>query len=650
MEGIRTGLRGPDFAPTEYAADGVSRMTLRSTRSLFSLFPAQSSFAGIFTAGIAAAALLAGSGSLRAQAADPAAAPAQTAPGQAAPAPAASQDDVALTNEKGKKEKVVQSKDTRKALKKEKKDKVNQLAGMDAKLPDKVLYDKAEDAVKHGHFDVARLDLQTLLNTYPDSQFQMRAKLAIADSWYKEGGSASLTQAEQEYKDFITFFPNAPEAAEAQMRVGDIYFKQMDKPDRDYTKTKQAEQEYRTMLQQFPDSPLVPQAKQRLREVQETLASREQNVADFYASHNNFAASVARYETVADSYPLYSRMDEVLIGLGDMYVEQAKYVRRSALNEDAKAKLEKIYDDQAAAAYRKVVLEHSASAHVEDARDRLASLNLPIPVPTAEQVAASAALENSRGQYSLSKRATGLFLHHADTVPAASVGDPTLEDSKPVLARNVIQQVQEQVNAAMNPGANTHEGTPLPASSPAAAPAADGSAPQPTASAPLGFQEVPPAGSTTGSPAMAPVQPATSGASSGGGNGVGVEIVQPSGAPASARPAGSAPPAFPGGEPQTAPVDNAVPATNGAAQPASDTQSKLPNPLAPVGPPNAAPLAPIQKPDAAPEVINEAKPGPTTVAQDAPANGKKEKPGFYKDTESSSKHKKKKGLGKLKPF
>ena len=109
--------------------------------------------------------------------------------------------------------------------------------------------------MKHGRYDVARLDLQTLLNTYPDSQYMMRAKLAVADSWYKEGGTAALTQAEQEYKDFITFFPNAPEAAEAQMRVGDIYFRQMDKPDRDYSNTIHAEEEYRLMLQQFPDSP-----------------------------------------------------------------------------------------------------------------------------------------------------------------------------------------------------------------------------------------------------------------------------------------------------------------------------------------------------------------------------------------------------------
>src|SRR6202049_263194 len=126
------------------------------------------------------------------------------------------------SNKKG--EKVVQSKDTKKELQKEKK-----IAPVDAGLPDKVLYDKALDATKRAHFDVARLDLQTLLNTYPDSQYQMKAKLAIADSWYKEGGTAALTQAEQEYKDFITFFPNAPDAAEAQMRVGDIYFRQMDR-------------------------------------------------------------------------------------------------------------------------------------------------------------------------------------------------------------------------------------------------------------------------------------------------------------------------------------------------------------------------------------------------------------------------------------
>jgi outer membrane protein assembly factor BamD len=270
-------------------------------------------------------------------------------------------------DKKEKEDKVVHSKDTKRELHKTKK--TDPLAGVDAKLPDKQLYDKALDATRRGHFDVARLDLQTLLNTYPDSQYQMRAKLAIADSWYKEGGTAALTQAESEYADFRVFFPNAPEAAEAQMRIGDIYFRQMDKPDRDYAKAVHAEEEYRRMLTDYPDSVLVPDARQRLREVQEVMATREAEIGAFYSTHANWPATIARYQTVVDTYPQYSHMDDVLVGLGDAYEAEARYVRTLKLPEAGKARLEKTYDDQAAAAYRKVVLEHAASPHVEDARD-----------------------------------------------------------------------------------------------------------------------------------------------------------------------------------------------------------------------------------------------------------------------------------------
>src|SRR5271166_5046121 len=112
---------------------------------------------------------------------------------------------------------------------------VNPLANVGSKQPDKVLFDRAMDAMKHNRFDVARMTLQTLINTYPDSEYIARAKLAVADSWYAEGGTASLAQAEAEYEDFETFFPNMPEAAEAQFKIANIHFKQMEKPDRDYT-------------------------------------------------------------------------------------------------------------------------------------------------------------------------------------------------------------------------------------------------------------------------------------------------------------------------------------------------------------------------------------------------------------------------------
>ena len=175
----------------------------------------------------------------------------------------------------------------------------NPIANVDSKQPDKVLFDRAEDAMKHGKYDVARLSLQTLINTYPDSEYIARAKLAIGDSWYQEGGAAAMAQAESEYKDFITFFPNMPEAAEAQMKIANIHFKEMEKADRDPTHARRAEEEYRQMILQFPDSPLVPQAKERLLEVQEVLAQREYLIGHFYYLRDSYPAAIARLKSVA---------------------------------------------------------------------------------------------------------------------------------------------------------------------------------------------------------------------------------------------------------------------------------------------------------------------------------------------------------------
>ena len=207
----------------------------------------------------------------------------------------------------------------------------NPLANVKSKQPDKELFDKAMIALKKGRYDVARLDLQTMLNTYPDSEFRMRAKLSVGDSWFKEGGTAALTQAEAEYKDFITFFPNAPEAAEAQMKVGDIYYQQMEKPDRDFNNAENAEREYRNMINMFPDSRLIPRAKQKLRDVQEVMAERETQIGIYYEGKENYPAAIARLQTVVDTYQLYSKSDQAWLAIGDAYAGQAHLIDRKSV-------------------------------------------------------------------------------------------------------------------------------------------------------------------------------------------------------------------------------------------------------------------------------------------------------------------------------
>jgi outer membrane protein assembly factor BamD len=338
-------------------------------------------------------------------------------------------------------------------------------------------------------------------------------------------------------------------------------------------------------------------------------------------------------------------MDDVLVGLGDAYEAEANMVRAMRLPEAGKARLEKIYDDQAYAAYSKVVLEHSAAPHVEDARDRIAAMGLPVPTPTAEQVAASAALENSRGQYTLSKRATVVILRQADTVPAATIGAPPLEDAKPTNAAMVMNQAIADLNNSMNPSAGAQRAAaPLTPDAPATEAGASAPAMAPAASAPLAFQDVPSgtAGGDSGSTAVVTSVPTAAPAA--GGSSMGLEIVQPSSGSGSTEPvtAPATPPAFPG-------TANAAPA---AVMPASDpAQANDANGgLKPVGPPDATPLPPIEKAAAAPDAINVATPGSQPPAQAAPADGRKAKPAFDKSDESSSKHKKKKGLAKLNPF
>jgi len=373
----------------------------------------------------------------------------------------------------------------------------NPLAGVNSKQPDKELYDKAMLAIKKGRFDVARLDLQTMLNTYPESEYRMRAKLAVGDSWFKEGGSAALTQAESEYHDFITFFPNAPEAAEAQMKVADIYYSQMEKPDRDFKNAFQAEVEYRNMINQFPDSTLVPRAKQKLREVQEVLAEREANIGLYYVSRENYNAAIARLQTVVDTYPLYSKSDQVLLGIGDAYAGEAHTVQMAAKMPGAiKERMRAVYLDKAAAAYAKVITRYPMAPHVEDARDRLVAMNRPVPEPTQEAVAENDAEERSRQPLHFTDKTLGLIKHGPTVVEAVHVGEPTLEDPKRTLAPDMTKQNIAIYTDAYNAGRP-------------AAPAA--------VVTPTGPNEPP----RTDSPSTAPLQTAPPA----GGNSVGAEIV-----------------------------------------------------------------------------------------------------------------------------
>jgi outer membrane protein assembly factor BamD len=322
--------------------------------------------------------------------------------------------------------------------------------------PDKVLFERATEDIRKGRHTVARLTLQTLINTYPDSEYLAKAKLAIADSYFKEGGSSGLAQAVIEYKDFGTFFPFLDEAAYAQMQLAMAHYRRMEKPDRDRTYARLAEEEFQRFLITYSNHPLAPQAEQRLREVQEVLAEGDFRIARYYYIKGSLRASGARILELVDRYPLYSQSDRALWMLGDIY-ERAE-----------RAEIASRY-------YARIVSEYPLSPIVEDAKLKLVALGVPVPQPNPEALARMQKEKEFEPQRSgIMGRALGMLKTGPDVSEAARTGPPNLNPpTEPVSPSQTLTPPP----GGRSPDANLGIGVVTPGGSP---PASGGTTPPST--------------------------------------------------------------------------------------------------------------------------------------------------------------------------
>jgi outer membrane protein assembly factor BamD len=287
--------------------------------------------------------------------------------------------------------------------------------------PDKVLYDRAQADLKAGRYIEGRLALQTLINTYPDSEYLAKAKLAVADSYYKEGGTTNLTQSIQEYNDFRTFFPFLDESAYAQMQIGLAHYKMMEKSDRDKTQGEAAEDAFQAFLLSYPQSPLIPKAEQYLRDVQEVLADGDYKVAYFYYAKADFRASAARLVEVTDRYPLYSQNDDALWMLGNIY-ERAKQVSK---NEDDKNH----WSDLASKCYDRIVRDYPLSKDAPGAKVRLKDMGRPVPSADPDAIVRmqkQQLYEKTHHQSAVVKLPMGMLKGNPDVSTAARGGAPQM--------------------------------------------------------------------------------------------------------------------------------------------------------------------------------------------------------------------------------
>jgi len=255
---------------------------------------------------------------------------------------------------------------------------------------DRDLYETAMKNLKKSRFTAARAQLQVLMGTYPDSEFAPQAKYATAESFYREGGHTNLISAENEFRNFITFFPTNDLADDAQLMVAMTHVKQLQKPDRDDTEARLAEYELNLMINTYADSPLSNEAKDKLRGIQEILAESLFGPARQYYMRRAYPAVIDRCEEILKKYPDFTGTDRVLYMLGESYEK---------LNAS----------QQSTTYYAQIVRDYPTSELVEDSKKRLLDLKASVPTPNPIALQRAQQRQQPEGKGVLSWLGLGLF-------------------------------------------------------------------------------------------------------------------------------------------------------------------------------------------------------------------------------------------------
>lgn len=201
----------------------------------------------------------------------------------------------------------------------------------------------------------ARLYLRQVIDSFPKSFYAQRAKLAIADSYFKKGDEGSMILAASEYREFISLFPLSPSAAYAQYQIGMTYYEKALKPGRDQTKTRQALAEFKKVITNYPLSEEAKLAQEKIGDCEERLATHALGIGELYYKMKAFKAAVSRLTEILTNYPNYSQLDKVYFYLGDSYYKWKK-------------------EDQSIPYFTKLISDFPQSTYSKEAQEKLAEI------------------------------------------------------------------------------------------------------------------------------------------------------------------------------------------------------------------------------------------------------------------------------------
>ena len=315
---------------------------------------------------------------------------------------------------------------------------------------DKELYEQASEKLRKGRYDESRLTYNVIISTYPDSEYLSLSKLAIADSFYLEGGSSNLEQAVAQYRDFVQYFPTHPKVCDVYVKMAESYMRQAGAYNRDMTKANQAYYQLKTAQQKCANSSMNSQIEENLTKLEQVKGLHELDVAKTYWRRQAYKSVELRLKE-AEKFKNFTYRDEVLYFLGVALIEQE-------------------LPEEASPYFTELVREIPNSEFTPDAKKYLEKLGKPIPTaannnPAPPRPGRWEQFKLIIGKNNLNIRDTGVITDRKGRID----GQEEEKRTAPVPDASNIQTIRSGPNKRSTEAQSE------------AQPAADSSKPQPTA-------------------------------------------------------------------------------------------------------------------------------------------------------------------------
>lgn len=171
------------------------------------------------------------------------------------------------------------------------------------------LYNQAKENLENGNFSAAAQTLSLIDSKFPFGPLSHQVQLDLIYAYYKSG---NVDQTLATIDRFIRLNPNHVDVEYALYMRGVVNMEQdsnlfqelfqVDRSDRDPSKSKEAFEDFRRLVENHPDSKYAADAKQRMLHIKDRLAKYEIAVARFYMRREAWVAAANRGRYVLEHF------------------------------------------------------------------------------------------------------------------------------------------------------------------------------------------------------------------------------------------------------------------------------------------------------------------------------------------------------------